>query len=171
MGWGGWYSCVNPAGQPLASLPPRHKKLQVPTASCTAQNPYRKIETNIPIRELHGLSPIFHIHVSVSDLYIPTIGLPIFCCRKIGGPILGICKSLTDTWMIKFWQRPRNCFSGNTLMGFSLQCGCCSYVTKSTAPVSSCTLIQVFMMEKLLQLSVNFPAVQILTGALFIMLC
>jgi hypothetical protein len=30
-------------------------------------------------KELHGLSPNFHIHVSVSvsDLYIPTIGLPI----------------------------------------------------------------------------------------------
>ncbi len=24
--------------------------------------------------ELHGLSPNFHIHVSVSDLYIPSIG-------------------------------------------------------------------------------------------------
>jgi hypothetical protein len=28
-------------------------------------------------RNLHGLSPNFHIHVSVSDLLIPTIGLPI----------------------------------------------------------------------------------------------
>ncbi len=28
-------------------------------------------------KELRGLSPYFHIHVSVSDLYIPTIGLPI----------------------------------------------------------------------------------------------
>ncbi len=27
--------------------------------------------------ELRGLSPNFHIHVSVGDLYIPTIGLPI----------------------------------------------------------------------------------------------
>jgi hypothetical protein len=27
--------------------------------------------------ELRGLSPNFHIHVSVSDLYVPTIGLPI----------------------------------------------------------------------------------------------
>jgi hypothetical protein len=27
--------------------------------------------------EFRGLSPNFHIHVSVSDLYIPTIGLPI----------------------------------------------------------------------------------------------
>ncbi len=28
-------------------------------------------------KELRGLSPNFYIHVSVSDLYIPTIGLPI----------------------------------------------------------------------------------------------
>jgi hypothetical protein len=28
-------------------------------------------------KELRGLSPNFHIHVFVSDLYIPTIGLPI----------------------------------------------------------------------------------------------
>ncbi len=27
--------------------------------------------------KLRGLSPNFHIHVSVSDLYIPTVGLPI----------------------------------------------------------------------------------------------
>jgi hypothetical protein len=27
-------------------------------------------------KELCGLSPNFHIYVSVSDLYIPTIGLP-----------------------------------------------------------------------------------------------
>jgi hypothetical protein len=30
-----------------------------------------------PEKEYRGLSPNFHIHVSVSDLYIPTIGLPI----------------------------------------------------------------------------------------------
>ncbi len=30
-----------------------------------------------PEKELCGLSPNFHIHVSVSDLYIPTISLPI----------------------------------------------------------------------------------------------
>jgi hypothetical protein len=30
-----------------------------------------------PETELRGLSPNFHIHVSVSDLYIPRIGLPI----------------------------------------------------------------------------------------------
>jgi hypothetical protein len=30
-----------------------------------------------PEKELRGLSPNFYIHVSVSDLYNPTIGLPI----------------------------------------------------------------------------------------------
>ncbi len=29
-------------------------------------------------KELRALSPHFQIHVSVSDLYIPTIGPPIF---------------------------------------------------------------------------------------------
>jgi hypothetical protein len=31
-----------------------------------------------PEKELRGLGPNFHIHVSVSDLYIPTIGPPFF---------------------------------------------------------------------------------------------
>ncbi len=47
-------------------------------------------------KELRGHSPHFHIHVSVSDLYIPTIDLPILL-QEICGPILGIHKSLTDT--------------------------------------------------------------------------
>jgi hypothetical protein len=46
--------------------------------------------------KLRGLVPNFHIHVSVSELHIPTIGPPI-CCSKICGSILGIYKSLTDT--------------------------------------------------------------------------
>jgi hypothetical protein len=33
-------------------------------------------------KELRGLSPNFHIHVSVSDLYIPTIGLPIILLQE-----------------------------------------------------------------------------------------
>ncbi len=38
---------------------------------CTEKTQYRKFETNIfPEKELRGLSPIFHIHVSVSDLNI-----------------------------------------------------------------------------------------------------
>jgi len=46
----------------------------------------------------------------------------LFCCRKICGLILGIYKSLIDTWMWKLELRPRNSFSGNTYMEFLLQC-------------------------------------------------
>jgi hypothetical protein len=49
-----------------------------------------------PEKEYRGLSPNFHIHVSVSELYIPTMKLP-FLLEEICGPILGIYKSLTDT--------------------------------------------------------------------------
>jgi hypothetical protein len=47
-----------------------------------------------PEMKLRGLVPNSYILVSVSDLNIPRIGLPI--CQ-IGTPILGIYKSLTDT--------------------------------------------------------------------------
>ncbi len=43
-----------------------------------------------------GLVPNFYIHAFVSDLYILTIGLQTQY-SKIGGPIVGIYKSLTDT--------------------------------------------------------------------------
>jgi hypothetical protein len=41
-----------------------------------------------PEKEYRGLSPNFHIHVSVSELYIPTMGLPVLVeeiCRLILG--------------------------------------------------------------------------------------
>jgi hypothetical protein len=49
-----------------------------------------------PEKEYRGLSPNFHIHVSVSELYIPTIGLPVLL-EEICRLILGIYKSLKDT--------------------------------------------------------------------------
>ncbi len=51
-----------------------------------------------PGKELRGY-PNSHIHVSVSDLFLWPVCL--FCCRKIGGPKVGIYRSLTDTWMWK----------------------------------------------------------------------
>jgi hypothetical protein len=63
-----------------------------------AKTQYRKFEQKFLEKELRGLSPKFHIHASMSNLYIPMIGLPtLFCCRKICGSILGIYKSLADT--------------------------------------------------------------------------
>jgi hypothetical protein len=49
-----------------------------------------------PEKDYRGLSPNFHIHTSVSDLYIPKIGLPILL-EEICRPILGLYKLLTDT--------------------------------------------------------------------------
>jgi len=46
--------------------------------------------------KLRGLSPNFHIYVSLSDLYIPKID-PHISCSRIGRSIVGIYKSLTDT--------------------------------------------------------------------------
>ncbi len=46
--------------------------------------------------ELRGLSSNFHIHMSVSDLYIPRIGPHISSSRK-GRPIVEIYNSPTDT--------------------------------------------------------------------------
>ncbi len=64
----------------------------------------------------------------VSDLYIPRIR-PHISCSKIGISILGIYKSLTDTWMWKLGLWPRNSFSGNICFKFfgigSLQCDLC----------------------------------------------
>ncbi len=44
-----------------------------------------------PEKELRGHIPNFHIHVSVSDLYIPTIDLPILL-EEMCGPKLEIKK-------------------------------------------------------------------------------
>jgi hypothetical protein len=62
------------------------------------KEPIPKIENKYSQKrkELRGHSPTFHIHVSVSDLYIPTMDLPILL-RVICGPILGTYKSRTDT--------------------------------------------------------------------------
>jgi hypothetical protein len=63
----------------------------------TLQRQNTKILKQIfPEKEYLGLSPNFHIHASVSDLHISTIGLPILL-EEICRPILGLYKSLTDT--------------------------------------------------------------------------
>ncbi len=48
--------------------------------------------------KLRGLVSDFYIPVSVSNLYNPTISPPIllYCVCE---PVVGISKSLTDTWM------------------------------------------------------------------------
>ncbi len=53
--------------------------------------------------ELRGLSPNFHSHVSVSDLYILKIG-PHISSRRIGRSTVGIYKYLTDTHECGNWD-------------------------------------------------------------------
>jgi hypothetical protein len=81
-----------------------------------AKTQYRKFEINIPKKGIaRPKSHNFHIHVSLSDLYIPTIVLPILSILVLeyiwADP--GNIKSLTDTLMRKLGLKPRNFFSGN----------------------------------------------------------
>ncbi len=73
--------------------------------------------------EWRGLSPNFHIHVSVRDLYSPRIGLHISSSR-IGRPIVEIYKSVKDAWMWKLGLRPWYSFSGNICFEISVFCLC-----------------------------------------------
>ena len=86
--------------------------------------------------ELRGLSPNFHSHVSVSDLYIPRIGPHISSSRK-GSSIVGIYNSLTDTWMWKLGLRPRYSFSRNICFKFLAFCLCS--VEREALPKSNLT--------------------------------
>ncbi len=60
------------------------------------------------------------LHSCVCErLYIPRIG-PHISCIRIGRSIVGIYKSITDTWMWKLGLWPRKSFSGNICFLFSV---------------------------------------------------
>jgi hypothetical protein len=72
-------------------------KLQLPR---TAKKQQRKFEKIFPEKELRGHIPNFHIHVSASDLYMPTVDLPILLQENMwadAGNTVYIRKLLTDT--------------------------------------------------------------------------
>jgi hypothetical protein len=67
------------------------------TLQTTLQRQNTEISKQIfPKKEYWGLSPNFHIHAPVSELYIPTIGLPILL-KEICRAFLGLYQSLTET--------------------------------------------------------------------------
>jgi hypothetical protein len=62
----------------------------------------------LQVKKLRGLSPNFRIHISLSDLYIPRIGPPIFLQQN--RQELGL--------------RPRSFIYGNICFEFSVYCLC-----------------------------------------------
>ncbi len=101
--------------------------------------------------ELGGISCNFHIHVSVSDLCIPRIG-PHISYSRIGRSIVGIYKSLTDTWMRKW---PRNSFSGNICFEFVVL-GLCS-VYQAIVVMLMSAIINTTYCNNLFYLNHNVP--------------
>ncbi len=84
------------------SIPWLHKRLLI-RALPSIPSPFLSVQKEIsiyvvPENELVGLSPHFHIHVSVSDSNIPTMGPPIFLQQNMQTDC-GIYKSHTETWM------------------------------------------------------------------------
>ena len=68
-----------------------------------------------PKQNYNVLSPSSYTHIQyLWEIYIFPGSVSLFCCREICGPILGIYKSLTDTWMWKLGLRPRNSQRRNT---------------------------------------------------------
>jgi hypothetical protein len=64
----------------------------------TLQRQYTEnLKQIFPEMKLRGLSPSSYIHVSVSNLYIPMIGLPILLQEKRWTDRGNIYKSLTET--------------------------------------------------------------------------
>jgi hypothetical protein len=76
---------------------------------------------------------------------ISTIDLPILQQENLCGPFLGICQSLTDTWMWKWGLRLRYYQKRNKWMGFLLQCTICDcFHCKDAKSMGSFYLSQVF---------------------------
>ncbi len=69
-----------------------------------------------PEKKLCGHSPIFHMHVSVSDFYISTIDLPILLQENMwtNPGNIKIAYRHMNVGMWKLGLRLRNSFSGNT---------------------------------------------------------
>jgi hypothetical protein len=69
---------------------------KIPHSAYLAAHCAKNLKQIFPEMKLYGLVSNIYIHVSVSDLYIPTIG-PLTHYSKIGGQIVGLYKSFTDT--------------------------------------------------------------------------
>jgi hypothetical protein len=70
--------------------------LVYPIATLTAKILYRNSKHKFPEKELLGHSPSSYIHV-LCAIYIFPGSACLFCCRKIGGPIVGLYINRSQT--------------------------------------------------------------------------
>jgi hypothetical protein len=84
---------------------------------------YGNLKQIFPEKELRAASVPILTFMFLCAIYIFPRSVCLFCCRKIGVPIVGIYKSLTETWMWILGLRPcSSSCSGNTKIEISLQC-------------------------------------------------
>jgi hypothetical protein len=94
-----------------------HANLRFKTA---LQGQYTENQNQIfPEIKLPGLSPSSYIHVSVNDLYIPTICLPILG-KYVGLSWEYINRSQEPEW--GNWDEAAHFLTGSSSIGFSWQC-------------------------------------------------
>jgi hypothetical protein len=77
-----------------------------------------------PEKELRRPSVPIFTFMCLWAIYIFPGSVQIFSCSRIGRPIMGIYKSVTDIWMWKLGMRPRSFFSGNICFEFTVLCLC-----------------------------------------------
>jgi len=105
---------------------------------CMGGRPGKKTNfQQCPVRRQHGEmkqckvshcneNPIYVLPISAFmclwAIYIFPGSVHIFSCSRIGRPIVGIYKSLTDKWMWKLGLRSCNSFTGSICFEFSVLC-------------------------------------------------
>ncbi len=100
-------------------------------------------------KKLRGLSPNFHTHVYVSNLFIPTIGPLYFpAAEQADRSCEYMYKSPTETWMQELGLQACSSFSGNLCFEFSVLCLCSVFTL-----TSGCT--NLWLSVELLLLKIN----------------
>ncbi len=98
-------------------------------------------------KELRGLSPNFHIHVSISDLFIPTLSPPIFMQHNRQTDQGNICINRSQKHECRNWY----CSCAVPFLGifvsnfqyciFAVYPSCCMYCSTTSAAAADATAV------------------------------